>query len=298
MRNLLSLVLFSFVILMTACQSGGGDSSSLVDGYRTEIYDRPGGDKVMPGQYIKFELDILNDKAEVVQSLRSQPTKPIMYIPMEGEDAQRNPLIDLLSQSQKNDSLAIFISKDSMPDPAPIMGENAFLEYRMKVLDIMSKEDYEIMKNEEQAAAMELAGKMKELEAGALEESAQILNDYKAGKYKGQTKSLDNGLKYVLLSEGSGPASNTGQTIEVSYVGMLKDGTMFDNSYRAGRNFSFQIGTGQVIPGWDTGMALMPVGSKALLDIPPSIGYGERGSPPVIPANADLYFVVEVFSIK
>ncbi len=298
MYKLLSISIFALSFILTSCQSGGGSKASLVEGYRTEIYDRPGGDKVMPGQYIKFDLDILNDKGEIVQSLRSQPTKPIMYIPMEGEEAQRNPLIDLLSQSQNNDSLAIFITKDSMPEPAPMMENNEFLEYRMKVLDVMSKDAYEEMKNKEQAKAMALANKMKELEPAALEESAQILKDYQAGKYKSQTKSLDNGLKYVILEEGKGPASNTGQTIEVSYVGMLEDGTMFDNSYRAGRNFSFQIGTGQVIPGWDTGMALMPVGSKALLDIPPAIGYGERGSPPVIPANADLYFVVEVFSIK
>ncbi len=298
MHKVVILGIFAISFCLLSCQSGGGDTSSLVEGYHTEIYDRPGGDKVMPGQYIKFDLDILDDKGELLQSLRSQPTKPIMYIPMEGEEAQKNPLIDLLSQAQNNDSLAIFITKDSMPQPAQMMGENEFLEYRMKVLDVLSKEAYEEMKNKEQAEAMALAGQMKEKEAGALEESVKILEDYKAGKYKAQTKSLDNGLKYVLLNEGAGPGSNKGQTIEVSYVGMLQDGTMFDNSFRAGRNFSFQIGTGQVIPGWDTGMALMPVGSKALLDIPPAIGYGERGSPPVIPANADLYFVVEVFSIK
>ncbi len=283
-------------LLLFACSSGGGDS--LVPGYDTTVYDRPGGAEIALGNYVEFDLDILSDGGEVLQSLRTQPQKPIMYLPLEEENKPLNPLQTLLSNAQDGDSLALFIPKDSMPDPAPIMGENAFLEYRIKVRQVFDKAEYEAIREKEQAAAALVAQELQAKEAGEKEAAQKLLKDYLAGKNIGETKSLDNGLTYAIVNPGTGAKAAPGQTVEVSYIGMLSDGTVFDNSFRAGRNFSFGIGRGQVIQGWDTGIAELPVGTKALLDIPPAIGYGERGSPPAIPANADLYFLVEVFSVK
>lgn len=105
-----------------------------------------------------------------------------------------------------------------------------------------------------------------------------------------------SGLKYVDLKEGYGPSPETGQRCSVHYTGWLLDGTMFDSSYNTGSPFEFAIGTGQVIKGWDEGVATMVIGTKRRLIIPPDLGYGASGSGK-IPPNATLLFDVELLDI-
>lgn len=96
---------------------------------------------------------------------------------------------------------------------------------------------------------------------------------------------------------GSGPAAKPGDKVSVHYVGTLEDATEFDSSRKRGRPFSFTLGAGQVIQGWDLGVAGMQAGGIRTLTIPASEGYGARGYPPVIPPNATLSFEVELVSI-
>lgn len=107
-----------------------------------------------------------------------------------------------------------------------------------------------------------------------------------------------SGLKYVDLVEGTGVIPRTGQSISVHYTGTLQNGTEFDSSARRGTPYTFRLGTGSVIKGWDEGLATMRVGGKRKLIIPPSLGYGPRGNPPNIPGNATLLFDVELVDAK
>ena len=107
-----------------------------------------------------------------------------------------------------------------------------------------------------------------------------------------------SGLQIIDIKVGTGASPQTGQTVEVNYTGWLADGTKFDSSLDRGQTFSFVIGTGQVIPGWDEGVASMKVGGQRRLIIPPELAYGASGNPPRIPANAQLIFDVELLSIK
>ncbi|MDF5737869.1 MULTISPECIES: FKBP-type peptidyl-prolyl cis-trans isomerase [unclassified Nostoc] len=107
-----------------------------------------------------------------------------------------------------------------------------------------------------------------------------------------------SGLKYVELKEGTGATPQSGQTVEVHYVGTLEDGTKFDSSRDRGQPFSFKIGVGQVIKGWDEGLSTMKVGGRRQLIIPPELGYGSRGAGGVIPPNATLNFDVELLGVK
>jgi peptidylprolyl isomerase len=107
-----------------------------------------------------------------------------------------------------------------------------------------------------------------------------------------------SGLQFIDIEVGTGDSPQAGQTVEVHYTGWLADGTKFDSSLDRGQPFSFVIGVGQVIQGWDEGVASMKVGGKRRLIIPPELAYGESGHPPVIPSNAELTFDVELLDIK
>jgi len=106
-----------------------------------------------------------------------------------------------------------------------------------------------------------------------------------------------SGLVIEELALGSGSAAAAGQVVSVHYTGWLTDGTKFDSSVDRGQPFVFVIGRGQVIGGWDQGVATMKVGDKVRLTIPPELGYGARGAGGVIPPNATLIFDVELLGV-
>jgi peptidyl-prolyl cis-trans isomerase A (cyclophilin A) len=107
----------------------------------------------------------------------------------------------------------------------------------------------------------------------------------------------DGGLGVEDLVVGRGAEATRGDKVKVHYVGTLTTGTEFDSSRKHGEPFDFQLGAGEVIKGWDQGVAGMKVGGKRRLTVPASLGYGSRGAPPVIPANATLVFEIELLEV-
>jgi len=101
------------------------------------------------------------------------------------------------------------------------------------------------------------------------------------------------------LEEGSGPEAKSGDTVTVQYVGVnYKTGKEFDSSWSRSEPFSFTLGAGEVIPGWDQGIEGMKVGGRRELVIPPELGYGTTGAPPAIPPNETLIFVVDLEAVE
>jgi len=109
--------------------------------------------------------------------------------------------------------------------------------------------------------------------------------------------SSDSGLKITINQEGSGDRADIGMSVSVHYTGKLEDGTVFDSSIPRGQPFTFTLGAGQVIKGWDLGVEGMTVGEKRNLVIPPHLGYGVRGAGATIPPNATLIFDVELLEV-
>ena len=107
-----------------------------------------------------------------------------------------------------------------------------------------------------------------------------------------------SGLEYIEVEAGTGAQAVAGKTVSVHYTGKFQDGRVFDSSVSRGEPITFPLGRGNVIKGWDEGIALMKVGGKAQLIIPPHLGYGERGAGGVIPPNATLVFDVELVSVQ
>lgn len=112
----------------------------------------------------------------------------------------------------------------------------------------------------------------------------------------GEPVATASGLQYIEIQPGTGDEARTGQNVNVHYTGWLPDGRKFDSSRDRGQPFSFGLGAGQVIRGWDEGVAGMRVGGRRRLIIPPDLGYGSRGVGP-IPPGATLLFNVELLGV-
>lgn len=122
------------------------------------------------------------------------------------------------------------------------------------------------------------------------------------GSSRMQRIKTSSGLEYEIIQEGAGESPKPGSMVTVHYTGWLNkngqpSGQPFDSSHNRRQPFTFQIGVGMVIKGWDEGVMTMKIGEKRRLYIPSSLGYGARGAGAVIPANADLIFDVELISI-
>lgn len=117
-------------------------------------------------------------------------------------------------------------------------------------------------------------------------------------KVDGPGVKTPSGLQYWDLVKGTGPQAVKGKNVSVHYTGWLVDGKKFDSSLDRNEPFQFSLGAGQVIRGWDEGVAGMHVGGKRQLRIPPELGYGARGAGGVIPPNATLVFDVELLAVR
>jgi peptidylprolyl isomerase len=130
---------------------------------------------------------------------------------------------------------------------------------------------------------------------------ATLVAPHSSAQAQGKMVTTASGLKYIDVKVGTG-AEAKGKTATVHYTGWLYEngakGKKFDSSVDRGEPFDFRVGAGQVIKGWDEGVAGMKVGGKRTLIIPPQLGYGARGAGGVIPPNATLMFDVELLAVK
>lgn len=113
-----------------------------------------------------------------------------------------------------------------------------------------------------------------------------------------QAVTTESGLTYIITKRGEGAPVKAGQNVSVNYTGLLTNGALFDSSLARNEPFSFPVGAGLVIKGWDEGLQNLRVGDHATLIIPPEIGYGAGGAGGVIPPNATLIFIIEVLGAE
>lgn len=142
-------------------------------------------------------------------------------------------------------------------------------------------------------AFISLKGARLKREAALKAESEAKMDELAAGFQK-----TESGLRYQFIQRGSGKKAESGKTVSVHYEGSLDNGKVFDSSYPRKKPIEFRLGQGQVIEGWDEGIALLQVGDKARFVIPSDLGYGPAGAGGVIPPNAILIFDVELMDVK
>jgi FKBP-type peptidyl-prolyl cis-trans isomerase FkpA len=201
----------------------------------------------------------------------------------------RGSLEEAFTLLSPGDSALFFISADSLfektiraPMP-PMIEKGTFLKFILKVEKVYDQEQMRREQMEKEARQIKA-------------DSVLITNYIKTNGLAAQR--TPSGLYYVQTQKGNGESPKTGQTVQVHYTGKLLNGNIFDSSVQRGTPFEFTLGMGQVIKGWDEGIAMMKVGEKGSLLIPSSLAYGPSGAGGSIPPNSVLIFDVELLGIK
>lgn len=290
-------ICFVGIVALAACQSGS--DSSEVMGYKYEHIVETGAQKPQPGEYVIYNYYLKDDKGQLLESSKTRQPSSAFRIPPDEAYPKKAPLIEMMKLMSVGDSARLVYPIDSLPESGrERFGDTKELIYELVIQDVKTSEEYGAIREEQEAAkqAEVEANEGKVIEAGATVQ--QAIDDYKAGNLGSDLGEM-NGVEYVIHSEGEGEKVQDGDNITAHYYGVLKsDGKMFDNSFSRGQPFTFKVGQGQVIQGWDEGFKALKKGSKATLFIPYNMAYGEQGRPPMIPERSDLVFYVEVIDIR
>ena len=239
------------------------------------------GPTAQMGEVVQIDLAYyLNDSLMYTTKDFSEPVYDLVREPSFAGD-----LYEGFTLMHKGDSMSMIMPADSvflkmfhsriLPD---FVDSLSVIRWEVKVVDIMTEEEVN--------ARMQAAVDEK------FAESDSALREYLANNGI-DTEPTESGLIYVCTQAGKGPKPEAGKNVKVHYTGMLLDGTKFDSSIDRGEPIEFPLGMGNVIPGWDEGIALMSKGEKGILYIPAKLGYGERQAGP-IPAFSNLIFEVEL----
>lgn len=271
---------------MTSC--GAKKVQKTINGFEVTLLHDEAGDLAKEGDYAYFRYEVKSKDSTLFSSSAQTPMIKFKLPKVEKQDPKNaQPLLEALFLMSKGDSAVVDqMLTEEMKTQIDLSGVDK-LSFYISLLDIKSEADYNADMEASQKAAAENAKMI-------TDKVSTILNDYKSGALTSSVKTTSSGLKYIIHEEGNGSLPETGKPVSVNYYGTLMDGNRFDDSWSRGQAFQFILGQGQVIKGWDEGVALMKKGSKASLFIPAELGYGAEGSPPAIPANSELMFYIEV----
>ena len=290
-KNCLPCLLFVIVSLM-ACST---ENKTMTDrGYAYEMHLDEAGPVPTPGEYAYFHITMRADDS-ILNTSYNMSDIPRLRIPDPEEYThETSVIIDGLIKMSVGDSLTLYYPLDSLGDTRPPAFQNFdIIQYDLVMKEIKTDEDFK----QEQQIIMAEREKERMAVVARQDDVASFANDqlkaYKAGKLKDLQKN-DQGLEYVIHEQGDGDRAANGRQASVHYYGMMmSDGTVFDHSFAEGNPFTFPLGQGRAIKGWDVGIPLLNVGGKASFFIPYALGYGEAGYSD-IPGKSNLYFYVEL----
>jgi FKBP-type peptidyl-prolyl cis-trans isomerase FkpA len=285
-------------LFFASCGGAGSKSGTTESGFRYEFHEKNSGATPQVGEYAYFHVYMKNPKTgELTVDTRQSPAVPSFKIPdaanqLKGIKAV--PVYDVLPLMSIGDSLSVFQSLDSIPRKPPGFEDEKELAYQVVLMDIKSEEEYKADQAEVQKKMQAEQAALATLSSDIGAKVKATAKDYTDGKLNDQIKTTDSGLKYIIHEEGTGPVANKGEFVTAEYYGALTTGARFDDSFGRVQPFSFAVGQGQVIPGWDEGFGMLKEGTKATFFIPAPLAYGAAGRPPQIPENSELIFYVEL----
>lgn len=285
----LNLTLIIAISLMLFSCGSSSKMKVSESGYVYEIVKKNNGAKLIEGDFAYFNAEVTSLEGDFVYSSQESGKPAIIKLVKPPEGERPNPFAEILIGASVGDSIHIHLGKEESGGS----GYDSLL-YKVGIFDTVNEADYQKKIQEENAKLEAEKTIVKALEPEVATKVAAYYSKIKAGGFDSEIQTTDSGLKYIFHEKGNGPLIENGKPADVHYYGVLsRTGEMFDNSWKRGTAFSFPLGEGRVIKGWDEGVALLPRGSKATLIIPGELGYGERGSGK-IEANDELIFYIEV----
>jgi FKBP-type peptidyl-prolyl cis-trans isomerase len=254
--------------------------------------------KALQGDIMSLYLDyylLRNGQDSLIFSSKMKSADGKMMVQLT-EPTYIGDIVEGLTQLSLGDSARFIIRADSffiksvkIPQVPPFVKRDEMLYFNVGVVELFSEAELKQKMDAEKAKQEAEMATLKEKEIKALQK-------YFAEKAL-EVKQEESGLFIAMISEGTGDAPTPGKKVQVHYTGTLLNGNKFDSSVDRGQPFSFTLGKGQVIKGWDEGIAKLKPGSKAILGIPSSMAYGAR-STGSIPANSPLIFEVQLISYE
>jgi len=280
-------VLMAIVVVGSsfACQSE--DFLTSEDGYQYKYIKQGEGKLPEEGEIVVYNMMYMNEKDSVL--FRSVAEQPALVQCNMAQWDNMGPLYKAFKIIKEGDSILIKIPTKTLFDESframvpPSLDPEGNITFCIGAQKIRTEEE---MEAEAMAASAEQLSKDREIIDAYLEE-----NNIAA-------QSTESGLRYVIEIEGKGEYPKPGDMVKVHYTGTLLDGTKFDSSLDRNEPLEFTIGRGQVIQGWDEGIALLKKGGKGVLYIPSTLAYGQRGAGGVIKPNEVLKFEVELVEIN
>ena len=306
---------FVFVLgVVVSLSALGGCKNKVVrspSGFEVTFHKRNGGAIPKMGEFVYFDYSVKKDSQllfasnERGQQMKFKVTDPSKF------GAQEKPIVEALMMMSKGDSVSIVQKLDTLKVKPNGFAGAKLLTIIVTLKDIVTEDkfmaDLDPMSRKQYLLQKSVDGYMTSLAADtakfikrddAVKDSTyQLAIDFKAGKLTGKVQATKSGLKYIILRPGTGAAPQTGQLAAVHYYGTLSEGRKFDDSYIRGQPIAFPIGQGQVIKGWDEGIALLKEGTTAVLFVPSELGYGKSGQPGAIPPGENLVFYVELLKV-
>lgn len=279
----------SFLVFMSCKEE---EKPRLSNGYDYKMFvDNPGFTAEI-GQVISMDYEIIDEFGNQLDNSRKVSVRPTVVIPdVKTPEMKKNPLLSLIEIMSPGDSAEVYVPIDSLDTPPQEFMQSKSITYRVKLIDIESMEEYKRRYHKEHEDKKNL---MQKLGEEVLKEAEQALKFYEEGTLKGRLVNKNQGMKVMVVDEGSATKAEFGEGVDVHYYGFFKDGTSFDNSYKSGKPFRFSIGGTGAIDGFSAGITEVGQGGSAILDIPSSLAYGRSGYPPVIPPDTDLLFYIKV----
>ena len=251
-------------------------------GYHFKKHISNDGRKAAANDGLIFDMDLKKGDLIVFSTRENEPIKHRFSKDM--YEVDESPIMEMLSQMSAGDSATLLVEADSIAyqlDPQWGFQPGDLATFDIVVREVKTKAELDAEQRDLDRQADKIA-----------KDTRTIIKQYKAGTLDVETTA--SGLKYHITERGKGEKPNEGDLVSVNYSGHLMDGKRFDSSFERGQAFQFPLGQQRVIPGWDEGFGMLPVGTKGYLFIPSELGYGEQGMLPNIPESAELVFYIEL----
>jgi len=283
--------------VLTACGQKENEFVTTETGLEYAKVRTGSGEKPNDGEFLMMHVAYYDANNNVMfSSAERGGALPLNYI--DSVFSNNGSLEEAFKLCEKGDSLilkipakTIFAESFRRAVPDTISGES-LITVNLGVENIFTQEEFQAYRAEQSQKARAKAEEDSKAQIGI---DANIIEEFLAENGI-EAASTEEGLRYVITQEGNGEKPAVGNSVVVNYKGMLLDGTVFDSNSTG--DFSFPLGQGRVIKGWDIGIALLSKGAKATLYIPSALGYGARGTGRDIGPNAVLMFDVELVDFK